>query len=67
MLHSSEALGFFDADEPPERFRVYFPPGESVEDFLDAFPTVKREEVITVIGNDQRPIEDGGRLEHFNV
>lgn len=54
VVHSDpEIMGgtpvFVGTRVPLQNLIDYLEGGESVEDFLDAFPTVKREQVITVI------------------
>ncbi len=54
VIHSdAEIMGgtpvFVGTRVPLQNLIDYLAGGESVEDFLDAFPTVKREQVITVI------------------
>jgi len=54
IIHSDpEIMGgtpvFVGTRVPLQNFIDYLQGGESVEDFLDAFPTVKREQVIAVI------------------
>jgi len=54
VIHSDpEIMGgtpvFVGTRVPLQNLIDYLEGGESVEDFLDAFPTVKREQVITVI------------------
>ena len=54
VIHSdTEIMGgtpvFVGTRVPLQNLIDYLEGGESVEDFLDAFPTVKREQVITVI------------------
>ncbi len=54
IIHSDpEIMGgtpvFVGTRVPLQNLIDYLEGGESVEDFLDAFPTVKREQVITVI------------------
>ena len=54
IIHSNlEIMGgtrvFVGTRVPLQNLIDYLEGGESVEDFLDAFPTVKREQVIAVI------------------
>ena len=54
IIHSDpEIMGgtpvFVGTRVPLQNLIDYLEGGESVEDFLDAFPTVKREQVIAVI------------------
>ena len=54
IIHSNpETMGgtpvFVGTRVPLQNLIDYLEGGESVEDFLDAFPTVKREQVIAVI------------------
>lgn len=54
VVHSDpEIMGgtpvFVGTRVPLQNLVDYLEGGESIEDFLDAFPTVKREQVITVI------------------
>jgi uncharacterized protein (DUF433 family) len=54
VIHSdAEIMGgtpvFVGTRVPLQNLIDYLEGGESVEDFLDAFPTVKREQVIAVI------------------
>lgn len=54
IIHSDpEIMGgtpvFVGTRVPLQNLIDYLQGGESVEDFLDAFPTVKREQVIAVI------------------
>ena len=54
IIHSNpEIMGgtpvFVGTRVPLQNLMDYLEGGESVEDFLDAFPTVKREQVIAVI------------------
>jgi len=54
VIHSDpEIMGgtpvFVGTRVPLQNLIDYLEGGESVEDFLDAFPTVKREQIITVI------------------
>jgi uncharacterized protein (DUF433 family) len=54
VIHSKpEIMGgtpvFVGTRVPLQNLIDYLEGGESVEDFLDAFPTVKREQVIAVI------------------
>ena len=54
VIHSDpEIMGgtpvFVGTRVPLQNLIDYLEGGESVEDFLDAFPTVKREQVIAVI------------------
>jgi uncharacterized protein (DUF433 family) len=54
IIHSDpEIMGgtlvFLGTRVPLQNLIDYLEGGESVEDFLDAFPTVKREQVIAVI------------------
>jgi len=54
IIHSNpEIMGgtpvFVGTRVPLENLIDYLEGGESVEDFLEAFPTVKREQVIAVI------------------
>jgi uncharacterized protein (DUF433 family) len=54
IIHSDpEIMGgtpvFVGTRVPLQNLMDYLEGGESIEDFLDAFPTVKREQVIAVI------------------
>ncbi|MGH8770553.1 MAG: DUF433 domain-containing protein [Burkholderiales bacterium] len=54
IIHSNpEIMGgtpvFIGTRVPLQNLIDYLKGGESIEDFLDAFPTVKREQVIAVI------------------
>ncbi len=54
IIHSDlEIMGgtpvFVGTRVPLQNLIDYLEGGESVEDFLDAFPTVKREQVISVV------------------
>jgi uncharacterized protein (DUF433 family) len=54
IVHSDpEIMGgtpvFVGTRVPLENLVDYLEGGESIEDFLDAFPTVKREQIIAVI------------------
>ena len=54
IVHSDpEIMGgtpvFVDTRVPLQNLFDYLEGGESIEDFLDAFPTAKREQVIAVI------------------
>lgn len=54
IIHAdAEIMGgtpvFVGTRVPLENLVDYLEGGESIEDFLDAFPTVKREQVIAVI------------------
>ncbi len=54
VVHSApEIMGgtpvFVGTRVPLQNLIDYLEGGESIEDFLDAFPTVKREQVISVI------------------
>lgn len=58
VIHSDpEIMGgtpvFVGTRVPLQNLIDYLEGGESVEDFLDAFPTVKREQVIAVIDSGQ--------------
>jgi uncharacterized protein (DUF433 family) len=61
IVHSDpEILGgtpvFVGTRVPLQNLVDYLEGGESIEDFLDAFPTVKREQVIAVIEAGKRAI-----------
>jgi uncharacterized protein (DUF433 family) len=61
IVHSDpEIMGgtpvFVDTRVPLQNLIDYLEGGESIEDFLDAFPTVKREQAIAVIEAGKRTI-----------
>jgi uncharacterized protein (DUF433 family) len=61
IIHSDpETMGgtpvFVGTRVPLQNLIDYLEGGESIEDFLDAFPTVKREQVIAVIEAGKRTI-----------
>ena len=64
IIHSDpEIMGgtpvFVDTRVPLQNLIDYLEGGKSVEEFLEAFPTVSREQVIAVI--DARPVQNRSR------